>query len=425
MSRACGGHGLCGKCRVKQPGWPVLEADRRILKDLCDEGWRLACVHGVKETVQDEQILAAASGLDESDGPAMYGSLDIGTTTVVLVLLDEAGRKTAEYHWANPQRAWGADVLSRIEKYGQMDPDLIHNLVYPRTAGLKRLVVTGNTVMTHLWMHVDPGPLAKVPFAIPVPHEVHRQINGCCEIVCAPLAAYVGADIRTGLMEVLAAPHAGRFLFMDLGTNGELALYDHGKVTVCAAACGPALEGAGISVGMAALPGAVWHVDAEDGWRVRTIGDGDPAGVCGSGLFSWIDALRRENLLRASGKLKECPDISGLRLTQKDIRMFQLAKGALQAAWELLVPAPESLEEVYIAGGFSLGLDEGACIRLGLFHPAWKGKVRLCGNMALKGACRVAVNGSCDTFDASVVQLETDPRFTDVFARAMLLQEAA
>lgn len=443
MSRDCGGRGLCGKCRLQAPGLPVLDADRRVLGDaLCLQGWRLACIHEKKEQTEGKEDTLSLSGLRETPVMETAGSqlacapdgaepklaaLDIGTTTVVLSLLDKHGRLVRECRWANPQRRWGADVLSRLEHYREMPAGLIRSLVEPELGGVGRLVVTGNTVMTHIWLETDPAPLARVPFVIPWPDAVINRHGGREEIVCAPFAPYVGADIRTGLLELLSGPHARRFLYMDLGTNGELAFYDEGTLTVCSTACGPALEGAGISVGMPALPGAVTCVYHEQGdWVARTIGKEPPAGVCGSGLISWIASLRQAGLVTPSGKLKTCPEIGNLSLTQKDIRMFQLAKGALQAGWQLLVPAPETLEEIWVAGGFSLGLDEEACIRLGLFHPAWKGKFRFCGNMALKGACRVAQDPKkgADSLQAHVLQLEKDPRFQETFAQAMMLQEA-
>ncbi|WP_276905400.1 ASKHA domain-containing protein [Faecalibaculum rodentium] len=435
MSRDCGGQGLCGKCRVQTPDLPVLEADRRVLGDtLCARGWRLGCQHAVRPDTADGDEMAqahiAGTGVTEGTGSTpRLAALDIGTTTVVLALLDDAGTVVKELAWGNPQQAWGADVLSHIDHFASMPPDLIRTLIEPHLQGIDRLVITGNTVMTHLWLGTDPTPLAQVPFTIPHPDPVITHQGSRQEIVCAPFAPYVGADIRTGLQEVLAADHAESFLYMDLGTNGELAWYDRGTLTLCSTACGPALEGAGISIGMAALPEALVHVYHEqDRWHGHTAGDVPAQGVCGSGLISWIDALRQADLVTPAGKLKGCPPVEGLQLTQKDIRMFQLAKGALQAGWQLLVPDPAQVEEVWIAGGFSLGLNADTCIRLGLFHPAWRGKIRFCGNMALKGACRQVMAEDAmpgDELTARVLELEKDTRFPLAFARAMSLQEAA
>lgn len=444
MSRVCGGRGLCGKCRMQAPDLPVLEADLRILGSAgCQQGWRLACQHeaaghdwsGREDESGDREMAGADSSMETAgsgmapvsgDARAVCAALDIGTTTVVLALLDGQGNLVRECRWVNPQKRWGADVLSRLEHYHEMPRGLIRHLVDPELGTVRRLVVTGNTVMTHIWLETDPAPLARSPFVIPHPDRIITRCMGRQEIVCAPFAPYVGADIRTGLLEVLAQDHAERFLYMDLGTNGELALYDRGRITACSAACGPALEGAGISIGMPALPGAIAGVYHEQSdWTAATIGGQVPAGVCGSGLIAWVDGLRQADLVTRAGKLKACPEIAGLALTQQDIRMFQLAKGALQAAWQLLVPDPADLEEILIAGGFSLGLDEAACIRLGLFHPAWNGKIRFCGNTALKGVCRLAVNPEPDDLQAQVLELEQDPRFAETFARAMLLQEVS
>lgn len=425
MSRDCGGLGLCGKCRVLRPDLPVLEGDRRVLGPLCEAGWRLGCLHGIRAENQEAAMTTAGSGMQVKEGTPVYGALDIGTTTLVLALLDENGQLVQEHHWPNPQRQWGADVLSRILNWKDIPTDLVRDLVRPHLTGLRRLVVTGNTVMTHLWLGEDPSPLAQVPFTIPVPDPVRAIQADREEIVCAPFAPYVGADIRTRLQALLGGPHAHRFLYMDLGTNGELAWYDHGVLTVCSTACGPALEGAGISIGMPALPGAITRVvQTGDLWRPEVIGDGPAIGVCGSGLISWIDALRQQGLITPAGKLKDCPEIEGLQLSAKDVRMFQLAKGALQAGWQMLVPDPETVDEIWVAGGFSLGLDEVACIRLGLFHPAWRGKIRFYGNMALKGACRLAVHPEPDGLEARVLELEQDPAFSQRFARAMYLKPA-
>ena len=178
MSRDCGGQGLCGKCRVQTPDLPVLEADRRVLGDtLCARGWRLGCQHAVRPDTADGDEVAqahiAGTGVTERTGSTpRLAALDIGTTTVVLALLDDTGTVVKELAWGNPQRAWGADVLSRIDHFASMPPDLIRTLIEPHLQGIDRLVITGNTVMTHLWLGTDPAPLARVPFTIPHPDPV-------------------------------------------------------------------------------------------------------------------------------------------------------------------------------------------------------------------------------------------------------------
>ena len=221
-------------------------------------------------------------------------------------------------------------------------------------------------------------------------------------------------------------------LLLDLGTNGELALYHEGMLSVSSAACGPAFEGGNMSCGCGAVTGAVSEVRWENGFRLQTIHDGKPVGICGSGYLSLISCLLTASLLDVSGYLNQQVTLfDGLLLTQKDVRECQLAKAAIAAALERVCAGAqcsyEQIEAVYLAGGFGRHLHvEDLCIT-GILPTALKQAVRISGNTALKGCCRYALeqnrtrmellckNGHC-------ILLASDTGFSDAFISHMLLE---
>ena len=305
MPAACGGHGRCGKCRVSVNGVP-----------------RLAC--RVVPEDGDEVILPPAAGgriLTETlDPPAAptgesgcAAAVDLGTTTVAVRLYDlTTGRVAAACAGWNAQAAYGADVISRIQ-YTREQPDGLSALsgciraqveslltqaltqTSREARELKRVVLAGNTVMQLLFAGISVEPLAAAPFQAETlfREPVQDTLLGAPVHYLPCAAGYVGGDITAGLLASGLADRAGRFLYLDIGTNGEMALGGRDGFTCCAVACGPAFEGAGVTCGMMGTDGAVSRVRYNGKFEMNVIGGGEATGLCGSGLIDLAAVLVR------------------------------------------------------------------------------------------------------------------------------------
>ena len=210
----------------------------------------------------------------------------------------------------------------------------------------------------------------------------------------------------------------GQHLFLDLGTNGEMALGGAEGFSCCAVASGPAFEGAGIACGMPALDGAVSRVRYDRGFLYDVIGASEPRGICGSGLVDLTAALLDLGAIDKSGRLlppEETPpslrrfvrpDGRGngvfhltdrVYLTAEDVRSLQLAKAAVAGGIEVLLRQRDmdaaALDGVYIAGGFGSYIDPDSAVAIGMLPQLPRGKLRCLGNTALAGASMAALNG--------------------------------
>lgn len=445
LDAACGGRGRCGKCRVcfitNAPAPKQREIELLSAAELA-MGWRLACLWQVESDLclelPEQNSAAAVSAfwggaadfaLEAAQG---YGlALDIGTTTLAAALVDlRDGARLAAATCLNSQKAFGGDVISRIS-HAQSAPtgkaELqaavlgdIKALLAELSAAtgiqpgqIERAVAAANPTMTHLLAGINPAPLGRAPYNLACVGALRLSaptlglpLAETATLYCLPaVAAYLGGDIVGGLLATgLEQPGANR-LFIDIGTNGEMALAWQGQLFACSTAAGPALEGMNITCGMRAAPAAVDEVRIE-GQTVRytTIGGITPRGLAGSGLLSAISALRLAGLLDDSGRLqlqypvcerqgRRClviDEAADIVLTQEDIRQAQLAKGAIRSGVEALLAAagcaPQAVEQVLVAGGFGARLREASLIESGLLPRCFTGKIRYVGNAALAGA---------------------------------------
>ncbi len=425
-ARPCGGKGVCGKCRVLVNGRPELACRYRLQSDvtveLCEEG----------------EILSE-SGADMADGQGTELVLDIGTTTLAMALIDpEVGRIIRVLTANNPQRRFGADVISRMEharahgvsELTEMIRAEISRMIGELGGSREVLHVAGNTTMLHILAGVDPSPMGTAPYT-PVFLE-ERWVSGASMGLPAvgtvrllpSIAAFVGADLVAGLCHV-GLPSAGYRLLVDLGTNAEVILFSRDRILATAAAAGPCFEGANISCGMSAVPGAVYAYD-EAG--VRTIGDAAPRGLCGTGLVDVIAQLLRRGILDESGYLEDesfalCP---GVVLTQKDIRQYQLAKSAVLSAILTLMQnnsvAFSNIDALYISGGFSTKINVDNAVLTGLLPRELRDVTVSVGNSSLLGTVKAACNShALDGLveKAQYVDLSADPVFSELFIEQM------
>ena len=228
------------------------------------------------------------------------------------------------------------------------------------------------------------------------------------------VSAYVGADIVAGMLYANLGMTDEVVLFLDVGTNGEIALAVGNEIFTCSAAAGPAFEGASISQGMSALDGAIYRVTLDgDELSCAVVGEKEARGICGSGLLDAVAVLRKIGLIDKTGRLRktEHPLSSriegegtrarfllsdGVYLTQKDIREFQLAKGAIRAGIDVLLEHAavnfDDIDRVLVGGAFGSSLFPLSLLRTGLLPPISVEKIHFLGNSAGQGAKLVLLN---------------------------------
>lgn len=355
-----------------------------------------------------------------------YGiALDIGTTTLdmSLICLDD-GKEAAADKRLNPQRKSGQDVLTRIlyeqrfqktavRRMQELVVDAINQMIAEciRQSGIcedwiEEMVVAANCVMTHMLLGVDATGMGQAPY---MPAFLHsREISAAGIGIRLPervrlrslphAAAFFGGDALAG---VDCCRKNGSALFLDIGTNGEIALVTDEGVLACSCAAGPALEGMNISCGMTAQNGAIESVYTGRAGEIacRVIGDVPAKGICGSGLLSlavWLlknEGMDKTGLLSGGRQEIVLSTQSNISVTQKDIRQLQLAKGAILAAVRTLLYQAETrmerIDHVYVAGQFGEHLSEELFTETGILPTQAKGKISYLGNTSKQGAVRI------------------------------------
>ena len=445
----CGGAGVCGKCSVAAEG---------LLEPPPEGGACLACRTRVcgdaavyltgGRRLQGIETGGAMPPYVHRPVAGRYGAaLDVGTTTVALRLIDLTENRTlCTLAAANPQAALAADVIGRMEAalsgHGAVLQRMIRSLadellsaacgqcgISPEQVGAR--VVTGNTTMLYLFTGRNPKALSAAPFEADCLFGMEEQ--GVYYPPC--LGAFVGADVACAVLASgMTATHATSML-IDLGTNGEIALWHNGTLYCCATAAGPAFEGGGISCGSASVEGAIDRVAyAGGGLAVHVIGDGEARSVCGSGLIDAAAALLESGGIDETGAAEEdvlllTPTVA---LTPRDIRQLQLAKAAIAAGMQALSQEAGvslgQIETLYIAGGFGRHLPLESAAAIGLIPTALAKRTVILGNAALSGASLLLLDREAEgalgaISDRAVCRnLATSPRFTDAFMERMMLE---
>lgn len=453
----CGGKGRCGKCRVT-----LLSPDGR-------EKEVLACQTAVSDGLSVRVNETTGGGLTEhgallwEGGAEGFGAaVDIGTTTVAASLVKLSDGSVVESRAVlNPQHICGADVISRISACAEGKLSLQEKLIretvsdliggFCKACGEEKLhivTICGNTTMLHLFCGVDPTPIGVFPFtpAFTEQREYPGEelgISAECVFVLPSASGYIGSDVVCGVLSQKIG-ESGKKLLVDLGTNGELALYN-GEELVCAStAAGPALEGANIECGMGGVSGAVCSATVQNGeLSFETVEKASPSGICGSGLVDLIAQLVSCEAVDETGCFD--PDIeapfcedrlteerfaltNSVWLSQKDVRQFQLAKSAVSAGILTLCEdadvSPSEVDELCIAGGLGFYLKEESALGTGLIPREFAGKIRAVGNSGLAGTilCLLEENRKKAAKIAEnmrICELNKCPGFSDLFIENM------
>lgn len=480
-SAACGGTGKCGKCRIQflegviEPTY----ADRSHFSraDL-DNGMRLACQAFPMEDCtitlhfQDESTFEILTGSAFFDTPAAqlpgerYAiAVDIGTTTIAAALVGLDSRLPAAFYTTlNRQRMYGADVISRIlasteGKKEQLQKSIredillcIRSLVEENKIDkrhIEKMVLAGNTTMGHLLRGYPCNTLGVSPFT-PVSTEQEEHSFGemldsdylACTVILFPgISTFVGGDIVSGLLSCGFHTEEKTALFIDLGTNGEMAAGNRDKILATSTAAGPAFEGGNILWGTGSVRGAICSVTIDgDDVHTETIGNSQPVGICGTGIIEVMAELLKAGIIDETGLLEDRYFKTGfpvamtaageqILVTQRDVREIQLAKSAVRAGIEVLLKrygkAYSDIDTVWLAGGFGVRIDQDKAIAIGMIPEEFRGKIRAVGNSSLSGAIRYCIEESESVgivqivANAAEINLSNDKDFNQLYVDYM------
>jgi len=481
--------------------WNVsgLQADLEVLRELQPVlrkgAWQVTAAVNVAGDGTAPRLVATFPGYREDP---LYGlAIDLGSTTIAghLVALDD-GRVLASSGLMNPQIRFGEDLMSRVS-YAMMNPGGDREMtaaVREALAGLAEALVTEagveatavveavivcNPVMHHLLLGIDPVELGQAPFALASNAALNfpaREIGlatlapGARAYTLPLIAGHVGADCAAVALSEAPETRDDLSLIVDVGTNAEILLGNRSRVLACSSPTGPAFEGAQISSGQRAAPGAIERIEIDPVTkepRFRIIGNaywsdeadfGTPVitGICGSGIIEAVAEMRIAGILDPSGLIGSAeqvgtprcvpmgrtheyvihdasPEGPRITVTQGDIRAIQLAKSALYAGARLLMDemGVEKVDRVVLAGAFGAHISPKHAMVLGMIPDVPLAAVTSAGNAAGTGArmalCSVAARHHIEAQVHNIHKVETaiEPRFQEHFVAANAIPHAS
>ena len=437
-------------------------------------------------------VVAAWPGFQEASACGV--AVDLGSTTIAAHLCDlRNGAVLASAGVMNPQIRFGEDLMSRVS-YAMLNPggaaemteavrESLNELIsgVAKDAGVERdrileLVFVCNPVMHHLLLGIDPVELGQAPFALAVASPVEADARDiglsaaadAAQAYCLPnIAGHVGADCAAVILAEQPHKSEDNVLVVDIGTNAEIVLGSRKRVLACSSPTGPAFEGAQISCGQRAAPGAIERVEIDSETkepRFRIIGSeiwSDEAdfeeaaadigitGICGSGIIEAIAEMRRCGIVDKSGLIGSAEQVGSPRLvedgrtnsyllrdgsdfgprilvTQSDVRAIQLAKSALYAGARLLMDelGSDTVDRIVLAGAFGSHVSTKHAMILGMIPDCPLNKVASAGNAAGTGArialCSIEARAEIQRVALGIEKIETavEPRFQEHFVAA-------
>jgi len=492
----CGGKGVCGKCRVKK----ILPNGHHEMQNAC----ALIISENISIKIPESSLLSShiiskapvsfpriftdrfkEAGYKRIRNKIRHGiAVDIGTTTIAVYLCNTArGEVLSSIAVKNPQALYGDDVMSRIGAIGMDKKNLeyLQKLVVRAMEwGIKKLlasldleedrisqmVAVGNPTMIHILAGVDPASIGSSPYqpafyrARNIPSKNLGFTMDDISIQTLPqVSGFIGGDILGAALAVDLDNQPQGTLLIDLGTNGELLLKGKDRLFATSCATGPAFEGASLSCGMQAIPGAINKVEIKSpgGYPhcsfINPSNDSElkPSGICGTGVISAVVQLCKNNIIGPDGAFRKEMDLpafkkdtsgkmqyilvpekfskdgSAVFISQKDIRSVQLGKAALISGIEFLLKEAgfEKPEKIIIAGAFGTFLDKKDMMGLGMIPVMDPDAVESAGNSAGAGAIMVLCH---DTFleksiqmanQITTIDLACNQDFQDVFVKKL------
>ena len=416
-------------------------------------------------TRDGEKILLDGKEIERSNGPIHGIAIDLGTTTIVLRLLNlETGEIIADSSFENPQRFGGSDVMARIhydtENKGKLLQRtlagyLTHAIeefpVDPKS--IYEIVVAGNSTMRDLFFRLNVYSIGQNPYRSITEIEMSKGKRATTSLFESPkrlllpihpkariyglplISGHVGADAASCMLAVNIANEERLVTLMDIGTNTELILGNKHKILAASCPAGPAFEGGNISCGMPGLPGAIEKVKINPNGTLSNdvIGGGIPEGICGSGLVDVLSELLKKGLMNNLGRFENGEDKivlysdngSCIYITESDVNELAQAKGAnvagLHTIFNKYWARFEDPDIFYLAGGFGRNLNVESSKRIGLIPNIDDSKIIQIGNASIEGASIALLSktkrNELENLVKKVVhcRLETDPGFFNYF----------
>ena len=501
---SCGRSGECHECIVEvKQGLDALtppEASEEFLRD----NYRLACRALVQDTSADiefavlrrqPRILTESVGRDVELEPLvhrrgegiyvgdervdayrgqMYGlAIDVGTTTVVLNLVDlESGETIHTASFENPQKFGGSDIMHRISYdggayTGELQQVMLSSINFEIGEMSRQLrfhrrriydvVMVGNTTMRDILFGVDAQSVGERPYksiielavedgdrdstAINVTaKELGLRVFPGANVYSGPLiGCHVGSDVAADLLAIGMDEKEETVMLVDVGTNTEVIVGNRHRLMAASCPAGPAFEGGEITYGMPGYEGAVETVEIVDGKaQYTTIGGGQPQGICGSGLVDLLAELRRTGTMNQLGVFDDGSDSfyfapeNRMSESRSDVSALAQAKSANYCGQRIVlrrygVPA-DGIEKLYLAGGFANYVDVANAVRIGFITNVPQERVTKVGNAALEGATimlrstrmRRVIEDMASQIEH--VELETTPDFFDIFVDGCMFE---
>ncbi|MGA9408172.1 MAG: ASKHA domain-containing protein, partial [Bacteroidota bacterium] len=403
--------------------------------------------------------------IDRTEGPIYGLALDLGTTTIVLRLVNlETGEIVADSSFENPQRFGGSDVMSRIHYDTEHRSKILQRTlagylshaiedfpVDPKS--IYEMVVAGNSTMRDIFFRLNVYSIGQNPYQSITELELKKgerattsltgnakrlllPINPKARIYGLPIiSGHVGADAAACMLAIDLANESRLVAVMDIGTNTELILGNKDKIFAASCPAGPAFEGGKITNGMPGLPGAIEKVAIKPDGSIdcQVIGDIPAEGICGSGLIDLLSELIRTGRVNRLGRFEHdekevlLTSVGGepILFTESDINELAQAKGANVAGLHVVFNRYgirfDDLDVFYLAGGFGRHLDVDSSKRIGLIPNIESSKILQVGNASIEGACIALLSRTKRAELEGLVKrvvhcrLETDPNFFDYF----------
>lgn len=446
----CGGKGSCGKCSITlvEPNGDKttttscnLEVNGDTTIEIPEASLLSSHIISKAPVSFPDSFSRTQSQTEEKQELGI--AVDLGTTTIAVYLCNRNTREVlSSVAVKNPQAMYGDDVMSRIGAIGEDPENLSHlqrlvvngidwgvkELTRPKSVEKDRItqmVVVGNPAMIHIFSGVDPKPIGLSPYQ-PAFHEAREtdalelgfKLPGVRVKTLPNISGFIGGDILAAALATDLENRPDGTLLIDLGTNGELLYKADGKLFATSCATGPAFEGASLSCGMQAIPGAINSIHIEDKTcpaAFTTIQSkkkkAKPMGICGTGAISGVAELCRNEIIAPGGAFNRDQSVGPLTkdaedkyiyclvqeedgstptvyISQKDIRSVQLGKGALITGIEFLAQAAgDSVpENIVIAGAFGNYIEKDDMVAIGMIPKLPKERIEIAGNSAGAGA---------------------------------------
>jgi uncharacterized 2Fe-2S/4Fe-4S cluster protein (DUF4445 family) len=416
-------------------------------------------------TRDGDRILLDGVEIDRGAGPIYGLAMDLGTTTVVLRLLNlETGEIVADAAFENPQRFGGSDVMARIQFDTEDGSKLLQRTLVGyighaieefsvEPGSIYEMVVAGNSTMRDLFFRLNVHSIGQNPYRSITELEMEAgrrmttslsqtakrlglALHPAARVYGLPIiSGHVGADAAACMLAVDIANEERVIAVMDIGTNTELILGNKHKVLAASCPAGPAFEGGKISCAMPGLPGAIEKIEIRDGgvMTAAVIGDGPAQGVCGSGLVDLLSELLRTGRMNPLGRFEEdcrsivldVPSEAPMFFNESDVNELAQAKGANVAGLHVIFQNYgirfEDVDVFYLAGGFGRHLNTESAKRIGLIPNIENEKIVQVGNAAIEGACLALLSRTRRAELEGLVRrvthcrLETHPEFFNFF----------